>query len=149
TLEQQLAEQTSLAVEDAYRGLLAANRWRDKAAGRTTVGPNASDLIVRHGPKDVPASVASTGEQKALLVGLCLAHAELVRQMTGLSPLLLLDEVAAHLDRRRREALFLRLAQLGSQVWMTGVDAESFSGITQPSNRFLVADGVLQRAAGA
>jgi DNA replication and repair protein RecF len=144
-LETQLANETSLVVEDSYRTTLAANRWKDRAAGRTLVGPNASDLKVRHGPKDVPAELASTGEQKALLIGLCLAHAELVRQMSGLPPLMLLDEVAAHLDQQRREALFQRLSELGSQVWMTGVDAVAFSGITGPAIRFTVEEGALTR----
>jgi DNA replication and repair protein RecF len=146
-LERQLPSGASLAVEDAYRALLAENRWRDKAAGRTLVGPNTTDLRVWHGPKDIPAELASTGEQKALLIGLFLAHAELVRQMTGIAPLMLIDEAAAHLDARRRKALFDRLHALGGQVWLTGVDAAAFDGIEAPTVRYIVAEGRVVRAA--
>jgi DNA replication and repair protein RecF len=114
-------------AEERYRALLSEGRGRDRAAGRTLVGPQASDLAVRHGPKDIPAGQASTGEQKALLVGLVLAHARLVARMSGLSPLVLLDEVAAHLDPRRRGALFEQLGFLGGQVWMTGADPTLFA----------------------
>jgi len=113
-------------AEDRYRALLRENRPRDRAAGRTLIGPQASDLLVRHGPKDIPAGSASTGEQKALLIGLVLAHARLVATMSGLAPLVLLDEVAAHLDPRRRAGLFEALEALGGQVWMTGADPALF-----------------------
>jgi DNA replication and repair protein RecF len=125
-LEKVLDNATALAAEDWYRQTLRDNRWRDQAAGRTLVGPNTSDLVVRHGPKDMPAESSSTGEQKALLIGLILAHARLVQQMSGMAPLVLLDEVAAHLDPRRREALYQRLAGIGGQVWMTGTDRSLF-----------------------
>ena len=101
---------------------LAATRRRDAAAGRTLTGPQTSDLAVRHGPKDEAARDCSTGEQKALLMGLTLAHARLVATMTGQAPLVLLDEVAAHFDVKRREALYDELETLGGQVWMTGAD---------------------------
>jgi DNA replication and repair protein RecF len=113
-------------AEDRYRAILRENRPRDRAAGRTLIGPQASDLLVRHGPKDIPAGSASTGEQKALLIGLVLAHARLVATMSGLAPLVLLDEVAAHLDPRRRAGLFEALEALGGQVWMTGADPALF-----------------------
>jgi DNA replication and repair protein RecF len=125
-LEKVLEKAAALAAEDWYRQSLRDNRWRDQAAGRTLIGPNTSDLVVRHGPKDMPAESSSTGEQKALLIGLILAHARLVQQMSGMAPLVLLDEVAAHLDPRRREALYQRLAGLGGQVWMTGTDRSLF-----------------------
>lgn len=141
-LEAALAGGSALAVEEWYRGALREGRWRDKAAGRTLSGPNASDLTVRHGPKDMPAALCSTGEQKALLIGLSLAHARLVRQMSGIAPVLLLDEVAAHLDPGRRSALFDRLAALGCQVWMTGTDAALFDGMPAGAARFRIADGV-------
>ncbi len=96
----------ALDAEDRYRALLRDNRGRDAAAGRTLVGPHVGDLSVRHGPKDAPAASASTGEQKALLVGLALAHARLVADMSGIVPIALLDEIAAHFDPRRRAALF-------------------------------------------
>ena len=108
---------------------LQATRERDRAAGRTLEGPHRSDLIVGHGPKQMPASVCSTGEQKALLIGLVLAHADLVRQRRdGAAPILLLDEIAAHLDPLRRSALFDEIVALGSQAWLTGTDLQAFSG---------------------
>lgn len=113
-------------AEDRFRATLREGRARDRAAGRTLAGPQASDLQVRHGPKDIPAGLASTGEQKALLVGLVLAHARLVAAMSGIAPLVLLDEVAAHLDPRRRAGLFEALATLDGQVWMTGADPALF-----------------------
>jgi DNA replication and repair protein RecF len=114
-------------AEDRYRAILREYRPRDRAAGRTLVGPQASDLLVRHGPKDIPANTASTGEQKALLIGLVLAHAQLVASMSGIAPFVLLDEVAAHLDPRRRAGLFAALESLGGQVWMTGADPSLFA----------------------
>jgi DNA replication and repair protein RecF len=143
-LEAALGSATALGVEDWYRGALADNRRRDKAAGRATVGPNGSDLTVRHGPKDIAAEQCSTGEQKALLIGLMLAHAELVRQMSGLAPILLLDEVAAHLDPRRRAALYNRLGDLGGQVWMTGTDAALFDALPAGAERLAVAGGRIE-----
>jgi DNA replication and repair protein RecF len=128
-LDTELAAAPAVDVEDLYRGWLRAGRARDRAAGRTLVGPQASDLVVHHGPKSLPAGQASTGEQKALLVGLVLAHARLVAAMTGIAPLVLLDEVAAHLDPRRRSALFETLRDLGSQVWMTSADPAVFAGL--------------------
>ncbi len=107
---------------------LASGRRRDAAAGRTLSGPHRSDLIVTHLGKQQPAALCSTGEQKALLLGIILAHADLVATQTGQPPVLLLDEVAAHLDARRRAALFDRLAGKG-QVWMTGTDDALFDGI--------------------
>jgi DNA replication and repair protein RecF len=108
---------------------LAQGRRRDAAAGRTLVGPHRSDLAVTHLDKHQPAALCSTGEQKALLLGLILAHAELVADRTGRAPILLLDEVAAHLDPARRIALFDRLAATGSQVWMTGTETAPFDGV--------------------
>ncbi len=128
-LDTELAAAPAVDVEDLYRGWLRAGRARDRAAGRTLVGPQASDLVVHHGPKGLPAGQASTGEQKALLIGLVLAHARLVAAMTGIAPLVLLDEVAAHLDPRRRSALFETLRDLGSQVWMTSADPAVFAGL--------------------
>lgn len=118
-------------IEDWLRADLRAGRSRDRAAGRTLVGPHRSDLSVRHAEKDMPASASSTGEQKALLTGLVLAQAALVTELTGSPPILLLDEVAAHLDARRRRALVDLIAALGVQAFMTGTDAapfEDFSG---------------------
>jgi DNA replication and repair protein RecF len=117
---------------------LAQGRSRDAAAGRTLSGPHRADLIVTHLAKRQPAAQCSTGEQKALLLGIILAHAELVARQSGRRPILLLDEVAAHLDAIRRAALFTRLAHCGGQVWMTGTDAELFSSIGQSAKRFCV-----------
>ncbi len=107
---------------------LAQGRARDAAAGRTLVGPHRVDLAVTHLDKARAASLASTGEQKALLLGIVLAHAELVAERTGQLPVLLLDEVAAHLDPARRAALFERLSGRG-QVWMTGTEEALFDAI--------------------
>jgi DNA replication and repair protein RecF len=118
---------------------LKASRSRDVAAGRTTEGPHRQDLVVLHRSKQVAAARSSTGEQKALLIGLILAHAELVAERRRAPPILLLDEVAAHLDPKRRAALFERLAGRG-QVWMTATEAALFEGIGQAS-RFHVTPG--------
>ncbi|HKD29075.1 MAG TPA: DNA replication/repair protein RecF [Xanthobacteraceae bacterium] len=116
-------------VEDRYRAMLKENRARDAAAGRTLEGPHLTDLVVHYREKAIAASSASTGEQKALLIGLVLAHAALVGNMTGTAPVILLDEVVAHLDPDRRAALFEALDRLGSQVWMTGADPMAFADI--------------------
>ncbi len=134
----------ALDAEDRYRDLLRQGRQRDRAAGRTLVGPQASDLLVRHAAKDIPAEQGSTGEQKALLIGLVLAHARLVRSMSGLPPLVLLDEVAAHLDPRRRAALYAELAELGSQVWMTGADPALFTDLPAGAQCFTVTSGQVE-----
>jgi len=128
-------------AEDRYRVLLREGRGRDRAAGRTLVGPQASDLAVRHGPKDIPANLASTGEQKALLIGLVLAHARLVATMTGIAPLVLLDEVAAHLDPRRRAALYDDLFGLGGQIWLTGADRGLFAELANRADIIVVGEG--------
>ena len=118
---------------------LAANRNRDAAARRTTEGPHRQDLAVTHRAKQMPAARSSTGEQKALLLGLVLAHADLVTERRGTPPILLLDEVAAHLDPKRRLALFRRLEGRG-QVWMTATEPALFEGIGEGS-RFRVQPG--------
>ncbi|MFT3989109.1 DNA replication/repair protein RecF [Aestuariivirga sp.] len=123
----------AVRAEDEYRKILADSRGLDRAAGRTLKGPHRSDFSVIHGPKGMPAGQCSTGEQKALLIGLILAQASAVKTETGVAPLLLLDEVAAHLDRTRRGGLFESLEALGSQAWMTGTDAELFDGLGKTS----------------
>jgi len=125
-LDDLVAVWPAIEAEDRFRLALRNGRNRDRAAGRTLTGPQTTDLVVRHGPKDVPAGTASTGEQKALLIGLVLAHARLVRAMSGIAPMILLDEVAAHLDPRRRAGLFEALDALPGQVWMTGADPAAF-----------------------
>jgi DNA replication and repair protein RecF len=125
-----------LALEGGEEELereLARSRARDAAAGRTLAGPHRTDLAVTHLGKDQPAARCSTGEQKALLLSIVLAHADLVADRTGRRPILLLDEVAAHLDPRRRAALFERLASAGGQVWMTGTERLLFDAVGEAS----------------
>jgi DNA replication and repair protein RecF len=144
-MEGALIDQPATAVEDRYREILRQGRARDAAAGRTLDGPHLTDLKVIYAPKAMPARDASTGEQKALLIGLVLAHAHLVAEMTGITPLLLLDEVVAHLDPDRRIALFGELALLGAQVWMTGADPAAFSEVGASGEIFEVENGAIAR----
>ena len=152
-LSEELTEQTgddfpraALALEGWVGGDLAvqlkAARGRDAWAGRATVGPHRQDLVVTHVAKVQPAARSSTGEQKALLLGIVLAHAELVASRRGAPPILLLDEVAAHLDPRRRAALFARLEGRG-QVWMTATEPDLFNDIGSRASRFHVAGGTI------
>lgn len=122
---------------------LARGRSRDSAAGRTLIGPHRTDLAVTHLEKSQPAGLCSTGEQKALLLSIVLAHADLVAERAGRRPILLLDEVAAHLDPRRRAALFDRLQAGGGQVWMTGTESALFGEVGPGSTRFEVADAAV------
>ena len=145
-MEKLLPDHTAIEIEDRYRTLLKDNRARDAAAGRTLDGPHLSDLAVRHASKNIPAADASTGEQKALLIRLVLAHAGLIKQMTGFAPLLLLDEVVAHLDPARRAALYDALSSLGAQVWMTGADPAAFGDIIGRAQVFVVRNGVVEPA---
>jgi DNA replication and repair protein RecF len=123
--------------------VLRSGRARDAAAGRALAGPHRGDLAVVHAEKGQPASLCSTGEQKALLLSIVLAHAELVADRAGRRPVLLLDEVAAHLDPRRRAALFERLEAGGGQVWLTGTEASLFDGIGAAATRFEVRAGAV------
>jgi DNA replication and repair protein RecF len=150
TLEADLAHLPAVDVEDAYVATLRATRERDRAAGRTLDGPHRSDLVVGHGPKAMPAGVCSTGEQKALLIGLVLAHADHIRRhRDGRAPILLLDEIAAHLDPLRRAALFEEIVALGGQTWMTGTDPEGFSALAGRAQFHRVEEGRIALAAGA
>ncbi len=124
---------------------LAASRPRDAAAGRTLIGPHRQDLTVTHLSKSQPAAQSSTGEQKALLLGIILAHADLVAEQAGRRPILLLDEVAAHLDPRRRAALFERLDNGGGQVWLTGTEPALFTEAPASTTHYSVADGTIRR----
>ena len=144
-MEQALTGEPATAVEDRYRAILRDNRPRDAAAGRTLDGPHLTDLQVIYAPKNMPARDASTGEQKALLIGLILAHATLVAEMTGITPLLLLDEIVAHLDPDRRRSLFGELGKLGAQVWMTGADPAAFVDIGPSGELFDVVQGKITR----
>jgi DNA replication and repair protein RecF len=145
-MEQALVSEPATSVEDRYREILRTGRARDAAAGRTLDGPHLTDLQVTYAPKNMPARDVSTGEQKALLIGLVLAHANLVADMTGITPFLLLDEVVAHLDPGRRKALFLELAKLGAQVWMTGADPAAFNDIGATGEIFDVESGRIKRS---
>lgn len=140
-LEREVTSRPAVDVETDFAARLASERGRDRAAGRTLTGPHRSDLLVRHRPKDMPAQYCSTGEQKALLVGMTLSHARLTADVSGLTPILLLDEIAAHLDPGRRAALFGILGDLGYQTLMTGTDAALFSSIAGSAQFLAVADG--------
>ena len=142
-LESRVMREPASSVEDWFKDELRKTRMRDKAAGRTLTGPQMSDFIVMHGPKQAPAALSSTGEQKALLIGLILAHGQLVNEMTGIAPILLLDEIAAHLDPRRRVALYELLRDLGGQVFMTGTDASLFKDLGTDSLQLNVEGGVI------
>jgi DNA replication and repair protein RecF len=143
-------------IEQRYRAVLRDNRSRDAAAGRTLDGPHLTDLAVRYAPKGIAAADASTGEQKALLIGLVLAHARLISEMTGSAPVLLLDEVVAHLDPSRRAALQVELEELGAQaggqagvqVWMTGADPALFAEVGDAAAVIDVNCGKLTRRRG-
>ncbi|MBS7552420.1 DNA replication/repair protein RecF [Ancylobacter dichloromethanicus] len=140
-VERALAREPATLVEDQYRLALRAARLRDRAAGRTLEGPHLTDLLVGHGPKAIAAAQGSTGEQKALLIGLALAHARLVGEMAGMAPVMLLDDVVAYLDPERRAALFAALDVLGGQVWMTGADPSAFAALAGRAQRFAVTPG--------
>ena len=136
-----LAEDPALAVEDRFRARLKETRPVDAVAGGAADGPHRGDLLVRHAGKDLPAADCSTGEQKALLIGIVLANARLLSAERGAPPLLLLDEIAAHLDRRRRAALFEEIVALGAQAWLTGTDPELFTALGDRALHFTVEDG--------
>lgn len=144
-LEQRIAIEAALDLEEDFRRQLRDGRPRDRAAGRTLDGPHRTDLIVQHRPKSMPAALCSTGEQKALLIGLILAHARLTGELSGMAPILLLDEIAAHLDTGRRAALFDILDELGGQTFMTGTDRALFEALEGKAQFFNVCAGQLTR----
>ncbi|MEO8757947.1 MAG: DNA replication/repair protein RecF [Devosia sp.] len=134
---------SSPALEAEFKSLWQNSRTLDRAAGRTIAGPHRVDFEVLYAQKNMPAALGSTGEQKALLVGLILAHARLVKARTGITPFLLLDEIAAHLDPDRRAALFLALDALDTQCLMTGTDPMLFDALGSRAQRITVRDGRL------
>ena len=140
TVEQWLEAAPALAAEDRLRAALAAARRQDADSGTTAIGPHRSDLKVADRASGMPAAECSTGEQKALLIALVLAHARLQAAERGAPPVLLLDEVAAHLDAGRRAALFAELLALGGQSWLTGTDEVSFAGLAERAQCFQVRD---------
>jgi len=143
-MEKLIQAHPALEIEERYRTVLRENRARDAAAGRTLDGPHLTDLAVVYADKGIAAADASTGEQKALLIGLILAHARLIAAMTGFPPVLLLDEVVAHLDPSRRRALHQELAQVGAQVWMTGADPALFVEVADDAIMVEVGSGRLE-----
>jgi DNA replication and repair protein RecF len=143
-MEQLIPAHPAIEIEERYRAVLRDNRARDAAAGRTLDGPHLTDLKVVYAAKGIAAADASTGEQKALLIGLVLAHARLLADMIGSAPVLLLDEVVAHLDPGRRAALHDELAQLDTQVWMTGADPALFVEIASDAQVVEVNSGQLE-----
>ena len=146
-IEQLVLDHPAVEIEDRYRSVLKDNRARDAAAGRTLDGPHLTDFSVVYPGKAIAAADASTGEQKALLIGLVLAHAGLISEMTGFAPVLLLDEVVAHLDPARRVALYDALGWLGAQVWMTGADPAAFAEVVARADVWVVRPGSVARQA--
>lgn len=128
-VEEWLDELPALAAEERFRERLHEGRRRDAEAGGAALGPHRSDLAVRHAERDMPAASCSTGEQKALLIAIVLATARLLALDRGAPPILLLDEVVAHLDEKRRAALFDEICALRAQAWLTGTDRALFAGL--------------------
>lgn len=143
-LESWLDNGPALAAEDRFRQALADGRRRDSETGRTASGPHRTDLTVRHAGTGQAADLCSTGEQKALLIAIILANATLRSAERGAVPLLLLDEVAAHLDGERRQALFDHLISLGAQTWFTGTDAELYQPLRSHAQMFRLEDGQIK-----
>lgn len=141
TLETWLENSPALSVEDRYRGVLADARAADAAGGGTAMGPHRSDLSAHERGSGMPADQCSTGEQKAMLIGLIMAAARMLNFHTGRPPLLLMDEVTAHLDATRRDALFSQILELDCQAWFTGTDIELFSYLKDRGQFFGVRDG--------
>ncbi|MGB8839672.1 MAG: DNA replication and repair protein RecF, partial [Aliidongia sp.] len=143
TAEPWLAALPAPAAEERLRTELARSRRIDAESGGAVVGPHRVDLAVTHAAKAVAAEQCSTGEQKALLIAIVLAHARLQAGLRGVAPILLLDEVAAHLDAIRRRALFEQILDLRSQAWLTGTDTVLFTEFRAAAQFFTVADGMI------
>lgn len=146
-IENQLNKQPALSIENNFKNMLKNSRSLDAVSGGASVGPHRTDLHVVYKDKGMPASQCSTGEQKALLIGLVLAHCWLIAQERTAPPLLLLDEVAAHLDENRRNALYTLLEKLGGQVWLTGTDENLFDSLKGKADFFVVKNGGITRKA--
>lgn len=145
-VESWLDDASALEAEDRLRDRLAETRGQDAEAGGATVGPHRSDMAVRHLETDLAAELCSTGEQKALLISIVLAHGRLLALDRSVAPLMLLDEVAAHLDAQRRLALFEELLALGAQVWLTGTDLEVFRELRGAAQFFQIRDARISRS---
>ncbi len=143
SVEDSLDGAAAIDAEDAFRDALSRCRGRDAETGGAAVGPHRSDLAVTHLEKDLPARQCSTGEQKALLISLVLADARIGAAQTGVAPVLLLDEIVAHLDEARREALFDQVLEMGVQAWLTGTDKDVFAPLGSKALFFDVADGAI------
>lgn len=138
TAEEALEDQPALLVEDALRAAFKRTRSEDAQAGTCAIGPHRSDLAVTHRAKNCPADLCSTGEQKSLLIAIMIAYVRTLIRSRNILPLFLLDDIAAHLDDTRRNALFDEILSLGVQAWLTGTDAESFTGLLPHAQHHLV-----------
>lgn len=147
-LDAQVGARPAVDIEEDFRTMLRDGRARDRAAGRTLEGPHRTELLIRHAPKDMPAASCSTGEQKALLLGLVLAHARLTGELAGSAPILLLDEISAHFDADRRAALFAILEELNCQAFMTGTEAALFSSLKDKAQFLTVSAGTVSSGTG-
>jgi len=142
-LEEGLMAGPAIEVEDHFRRVLRDNRAQDSRSGRAAAGPHKSDLLARHRDRGMPAALCSTGEQKALLIGITLASARITAAAFGAAPILLLDEVVAHLDQERRAALYDELAALGAQVWLTGTDRLLFDELGARARYYRVENSII------
>jgi DNA replication and repair protein RecF len=145
TLEELLLQVSAVEVEEMFLYQLQQSREQDAITGGAVTGPHKSDLLVQYAAKTMPAEQCSTGEQKALLVGIVLAHAHLIAAERGVPPVILLDEVSAHLDESRRGALYALLQALGGQVWLTGTDAGLFDAVRGQAVFYEVGGGEITR----
>lgn len=145
--EDWLADAPALACEERLMMALASARGTDAETGGSAVGPHRSDLVVHHAARRMPAHLCSTGEQKALVVGIVMANARLQARLRGAAPLLLMDEVAAHFDEAHRRALFAEIGALGVQAWLTGTDAALFAPFGEQAQFFRVAAATVVPAA--
>lgn len=145
SIEELLRNATALEVEDMFKYQLQSSRERDSVTGGAATGPHKSDLSVIFAAKNMPADQCSTGEQKALLIGIILAHAHLIKAERGAPPILLLDEVAAHLDENRRTALYKILGDTGGQVWLTGTDENLFTPVRNTAQFFHVQSAQIEK----
>lgn len=140
-IERALTAMPAIRVEDEFAHALSANRSLDAEAGRTKQGPHTTDMLVRHRTKGRDARHCSTGEQKSLMIRLVLAGADLASRRTDATPVLLLDEIVAHLDDQRRRALFSAVGRLGAQAWYTGVERRPFEALGENARFFNVSNG--------
>lgn len=146
TLEELLTNSPALEVEDMFKYQLSESRGVDMLTGGAATGPHKSDLSVFYAEKNMPADQCSTGEQKALLIGIVLAHARMIAAERGAPPILLLDEVAAHLDEDRRAVLYDVLQELKAQTWLTGTDFSLFDSIQNKAQFFAIENAAVKAA---